>query len=96
MKKEVRVRKCKFCGEAFEPTKPERSVQLFCSEQHRKAWHYRDRKHEHYRAAVEAAENELEDQLNGHGHGATAPAPKIDLVALGITPKPAPLKRRTI
>jgi hypothetical protein len=95
-KKEVRVRKCEFCGESFEPTKPERSVQRFCCPEHRKAWHYRDRKDEQYRAEVEAAEDRRQDRLNGlDGHGASTPAPKIDLVALGITPK-LTLKRRVI
>jgi len=41
----------------FEPTKPARSKQRFCSAACRKAWHYRDRKAAKYRWKVEKAED---------------------------------------
>jgi len=34
------MRNCDFCSEVFEPTKPIRCEQRFCSSECRKGWHY--------------------------------------------------------
>jgi hypothetical protein len=74
------MQRCENCPKEFEPTKPVRAEQRFCSPECRKAWHYRDRKDAAYRAKVEKAE----DRMNGHGEGK-----RIDLAALGLAgPKP--------
>jgi len=75
---------CVQCNEEFEQREPIRTVQKFCCEEHRKAWHYRKRKRTAYRTEVEAAE-----RMNGHG-----PAkPEIDLVGLGLASKEEPLRK---
>lgn len=78
------MERCVHCGEEFEQTQPIRTVQKFCREEHRKAWHYRQRKRTAYRTEVELAE-----RMNGH-----SPAkPEVDLAAFGLASKEGPLRK---
>ena len=84
--------RCELCDRPFEPTQPARTVQRFCSDKCRKAWHYRERERLAYGAKVEAAEERM---MNGNAniHGQE----KIDLAALGLVAKQdAPVWRRKI
>lgn len=82
------MQSCDFCREAFEPTKPVRSVQRFCSSECRKQWHYREGKRAGYAEAVEAAER----RMDGQGSGGK----KIDLAAIGLAPAVQSVRRRML
>jgi hypothetical protein len=86
--------KCKLSefGECEREFTPLKEWGEFCCTQHRKRWHYLNRKHE----AVEDAEVRRDERLNGHanGHAPVKLAKKLDLVALGLAPKAPPIKRR--
>ena len=72
------MKNCEFCCEAFEPTKPVRTEQRFCSSECRKRWHYREAKHAGYAAAVETAERRMNDHITS--------GKRIDLAAIGLAP----------
>ncbi len=84
------MQRCENCPNEFEPTKPVRSEQRFCSPKCRKAAHYRQQKDAKYAAKVEAAEARIngQQQMNGHGEG------KIGLVALGAVTPSKPIHRK--
>ena len=76
------MKNCKHCDEPFHSDK---AWAEFCCDQHRKAWHYQEKK----RHDVEKAEAERAERVNGRQEE------KIDLMSLGLV-EPTPIPRRRI
>jgi hypothetical protein len=73
----------------------------FCCTEHRKRWHYLNRTRTPYREveAVEDAEAQRENQLNGHANGHDVAKLKLTLADLGLAlaqPTTQPFKRRKL